>query len=104
MKKPTIARIRREVKHLDSALPENDESFKAAVVMLSMLVVGTDVPPLSMFTGYAPDFVEPLVERLQANGVVQRDGTIAANWFDENEGGIAFWMDVCVAQGLMKRA
>jgi hypothetical protein len=99
----TLTQIQDEVNRMDPSLKGKGGHFRSAVLLLSALAVGTSLDDLVGFTGYRRSFVEPRVKRLQQSGVFTRDGQIAAQWFDEN-GGIAFWMDVCVAEGLMQRA
>lgn len=99
----TIREIRAEVKRLDPALRAWGQDFRAAVMLLSMLVVGTNLTELSAFSRLPRRFVEIRLERLLANGVMLPDGRIAADWFSEESGAWGFWMDVCVANGTLKR-
>lgn len=96
-----LEEIKQEVSRMDPNL--NGEGFQAAVVLLSGLQVGADAKKVAKFTGYAPDLVEAFSLRLHRSGV-WTNGKTACEWFDKDNGGIAFWMDVCVAQGLMQRA
>lgn len=98
----TLPFIKKEVHRLDPALNESEDYFKTAVVMLSALKVGTDVDELVKFTRLPEPFIAERVGRLNASGIFDGD-EIRANWFDEENGGIAFWMDVAVAEGLIER-
>jgi hypothetical protein len=103
-KEVTIERVRREVQRMDSQLTPEDDAFKAAVVCLSAAATGqTTVTELARFTGYQNGEIAEWVRNLKANGVFLKRGVIAADWFGK-DGGIAFWMDVNVALGLMQRA
>jgi hypothetical protein len=101
---PTIQEIRAEVRAMDPHLKPWNPSFKSAVLLLSLLVVGPDdITTLASFSRLPRSFVETRVARLRANGIVTAEGKVAAAWFD-TAGAEAFWLDVCVAEGLMKRA
>lgn len=100
--KVTLPVITKEVHRLDPQLKESEDSFKTAVLMLSALSVGTEVDALVKFTRLPESFVAERVGRLKAGGVFKGD-EIHVDWFDEENGGIAFWMDVAVAQGLVER-
>jgi hypothetical protein len=62
--------------------------------------VGQDVDDLAAFTGYDRDWIVEVAERLERSGI-WRDGVTYGDWADDETGGIAFWMDVSVAQGLL---
>lgn len=99
-----IAFIKREIRRMDPQLKdENDETFKAAVVLMSATQTsGNSIRALQKFTGYTRPFVARIVAGAQKNGIFRGDGKIACEWFDK-DGGIAFWMDVCCVLGLMER-
>ena len=97
----TIERIKQEVQSLDPSLKEEDDAFKTATVMLAGLVVGPNINAVAKFTNLPRVFVRLRAAALRANGIWKAGQTHAA-WFGKN-GGMAFWMDVNVAEGLMKR-
>ena len=97
-----IDKIRAEVKKMDPNLDARTFAFKAAVCLLSALQVGPDVDKVAEFTGFPRKTVNEFAERLIEGGV-WKDGKTCCEWFEKDNGGIAFWMDVCVAQGLMQR-
>ena len=101
--KVTIQQLRKEVKRLDPNLSEEDEGFSAALVLLAAGNVGTSWRKIADFTCLDPHLVKLFVSRLQRNKVFTH-GKINCEWFDRENGDISFWMDVCVAQGLMNRA
>ena len=98
----TIERVRAEVKRMDPNVDENSSEFRSAVILLSALVVGPRVREVATFTGYKYRDVAERFRRLRASGVV-RQGQLSIQWFDEDGGGIAFWLDVLVAEGMMAR-
>lgn len=97
-----LRQVIKEVKALDSNLKEEDETFKVAVIVMSSCIVGPNIQRLSKFTKYPRHYIAPLAKRLRKNGVWVK-GKIRCEWFEEEAGGIAFWLDVGVAQGLIER-
>lgn len=100
----TIEDITSAVEGLDPNLDPNLDTFRSALLLLSSAVVGPDEAKVAAFTGLPAAFVAERAERLRASGVWTGEGKIAADWWDEETGGIAFWIDVNVAEGLMERA
>jgi len=102
-KKLDLDYIHREVKRLDPKLGEHTDTFATAVCLLAAaLVVGPNVRRVARFTGYHVPFVKSRFERLRKQGVIRR-GKFNVEWDHKTEGGVAFWMDVCVAEGIMDR-
>jgi hypothetical protein len=102
---PTRDELKGYVRELALApIEEGDEDFEPALVMLAGLCLGTrKVMPLSRLTGVAPRRVAEFAERLRANGVWTSDGKTACQWFDDDGGHLAFWLDAWVATGMMER-
>ena len=103
MSTPTIDVIRDEVRALAPALSERDQAFTTALILLSALVVGPNDQAVADFTGLSLSTVQKRTRNLRAGGLWGHDGKIHADWFDEETGGISFWLDVAVADGLMVR-
>lgn len=99
----TLEEIRAEVKRLDPNLEEEDPAFVAAVCMLSALEVGAYAVRVEKFTGYTYRRVTTIARRLTESGVWRGGKTHHSGWDDKDTGGIAFWSDVCVATGKLKR-
>lgn len=99
----TLDRVKAEVLRMDDKLSEADVSFMAAVCLLSGLVVGARSVAVARFTGYPMGLVKEFSGRLRSANVWTANGGTRAEWFDEKHGGIAFWCDVAVAQGLLTR-
>jgi hypothetical protein len=96
----TVDMLKAEVRRMDPKV--NGRALKAGVIMLAALQEGTSFERLVEFTGFPRRTVFEFVKRLRMNGVFTDDGRVAAAWFDK-DGGIAFWMDVNVALGFIKR-
>lgn len=99
----TVVDLGREVVRMDPSIDLRSDSYKAALCLLASVHVGPDPEKISGFTGVHPDLVGSFAERLTASGVWHK-GRVYCEWFDKVNGGVAFWLDVCVAQGLIERA
>lgn len=91
------------VKELDPKLSEKDGAFAAAMVLIAASQVGTKADRIAKRTGLKRELVRAYNRRLREQGIFTKDGKIACDWFDKESGGIAFWMDVAVAEGLMQK-
>ena len=98
----TLAQIKREVRKMDRNVERDSEPFRAAVCLLAAIQVGASTKAIARFTRYPEPMVEKFSRNLRQSGVWKDDKTIC-EWFEPNGGGIAFWMDVAVAQGFMER-
>lgn len=92
-----------EIKRLDPKAQEGSEDFSTALMLLAGLIVGANEKKISQFTELPLYFIRPRAKRLREHGVWDGNKS-CVDWFRKGEGGIAFWMDVLVAQGLMKRS
>ena len=99
----TLSEIKSQVKCLDEALSPDDEEFKAAVILLAGTEVKQTIKEIRQFTHYRQSFVVKVVGNLKRNGIFVKGKIHHGGWFDKKDGGIAFWLDVCVGLGLMKR-
>jgi hypothetical protein len=91
------------VLNLDKNLIEGEVYFKTALFMLGALYVGHDLGKLEKLTGVEREFIEPRADRLRRARIWVKDDKTACEWFEDG-GGVAFWIDVAVAEGLMNRA
>lgn len=98
----TLTEIHDTVTELDPDLDPTDPTYHVAALLLASATVGTDPFTLAAFTGEHIEWVMQIAVRLRASGVWEDDG-VACNWWDEESGGLEFWLDVLVAQGLMER-
>lgn len=99
----TIREAEEMVQELEPTLLPTDDGFKEAALLLASTSIGTDVDELAAFTGYDRAFISKCAEYLRASGVWTEDGMLAADWWDEEMGTIAFWLDVNIAQGFIVR-
>ena len=97
----TIQEAEDVVREMDPNVREED--VQVGGLLIASAVIGNDEQALAVFTGYEPDFIATCGRRLRDNGVWVGD-ELCVDWWDEETGGVAFWMDVCIAQGLMRRA
>jgi len=98
----TLDDLKKEVKRLDpKTSDENEPAFKTALILLSALVVGANQKNIAKFTKIPQKFIAERAKRLRANGI-WRGSKTNCDWF-EKSGGIAFWCDVLVAEGLIRR-
>jgi len=82
--------------------PGTDEWNTSYMLLVAAIITGTsNTDAVAKKTKLPRSFVRVVARRLRANGVWV-DGKTACDWFEE-DGGVAFAADVCVAQGLMKR-
>lgn len=95
-------RLSRTVCCLDPAVSSSEDTFKAAVVMLAALEVGPNADRIAKLVGYPRTLVRIFGRRLRECGVWD-GGVTKADWGDEKTGTIAFWCDVGVAVGWLKR-
>ena len=102
----TLDDVKREVARLDAPCePESDE-FKAAVCLMSCAIVRPGVKSVCGFTGYPRSFVEELGRNWRRNRVWcgKRNPQVHhSGWFDQDAGGIAFWLDVSIGLGWIDR-
>ena len=94
--------VREVVRKLDPNLSEKDKAFSAAMVLVGASQVGTNADKIAARTKLPRTTVRQYVKRLRKQGVFV-GSKISCEWFDKKTGSVAFWMDVCVAEGLMKR-
>lgn len=101
MKKFDKKFIEAEVQKLDPNLNKSDETFKIACILLSGLEIGADPVAIAKFLDLSIKYVKKYEKNLRKNKIWQGKKT-ACEWFDK-DGGVAFWCDVLVAQGLVER-
>lgn len=92
------------VTELDPNLGRDDPGFDVAVLLISSAHVGTDPFALASFTGFNIEWIAQIGERWQASGVWTDEGVAGAGWFDDETGGIEFWLDVNVGLGHLEAA
>ncbi len=99
-----LAEIHRTVLESDPDADKDSDSYHAAVVLLAALKVGQRPKVLAEFTRYPIDQIKEFSANLRANNVWNRGRTYHSGWDNEEDGGIAFWLDVSVALGFIERS
>lgn len=91
--------------HDDPTTPsdEDDESYRIAVLLIAGLDRGVNLMDLIGFTGYHAEWVAKVADNLAKSGIWV-DGITHCNWFDEDEDGISFWIDVNVGRGFLEKS
>lgn len=88
---------------MDPNLSESDPGFKYGLVMLTACQVGPNADKIARRACLPRSEARKLAADCRRNGVFSGKYIVgAAEWFKPG-GGMAFWCDVCVAQGLLKR-
>jgi len=97
--------IKEEIKRMDPNIQEHSHDFRAAVILLAMLEVGTDARALFHWTGYGIGNIRNYLNRWEKNGVIKEGIIYHGGWDDEDPqtGAIAFWLDVSVGTGMVER-
>jgi hypothetical protein len=100
-----LKEARHIVKELDPGLRTTDDAFKAALVLLAAVEVGVDAEKIYKFTEAKVSqlFIGRCFDNLRRSGIFEDDKIHHSGWFDKESGWISFWLDVAVAQGLVKR-
>jgi hypothetical protein len=98
----TIEEVNEVIKKLDNNIEINSEAFKVAQILLTALIVGPNRNKIAKFTGLSKDFIYKTERKLKASGVWKNNKT-CCEWFDKESGGVAFWCDVSVGLGYLKR-
>jgi hypothetical protein len=101
-RKWTLREVRAEVARMDPNL--DSAAFAVAEMMVSALIVGANKRRIATLLGRPIATFRTEFDRLQSAGVFRRDGRIACEWDKpKGEGGVAFWLDAAIAQGLLRR-
>lgn len=95
--------IENEVKNLDKNLLQTDEAFRVACILLTSTQVGTDTKKIAEFLHYDESIVKKYEKNLRQNKVWVKDQVAGSEWFEKPSGSIAFWLDVSVAIGYIKK-
>lgn len=101
-RKPDTAALHAKVRRLSPSLDPETVTFRAAVLLLTAVVVGQNVDKLARLTGYTRELVARCARRLVDNGV-WKNGNTVRTWDDPETGPLAFWGDVGVAEGKLCR-
>lgn len=86
----------------ENTAPDSVEGHAVALLFAGARHGTRNVRELAAITGVPYESARTLARRLRSNGVWV-GGKTRCNWDDPQNGGIAFWMDVCVATGMLNR-
>ena len=98
--------VRESVKQLamQYATPNEEPQFKATMVLVAALFLGPNEGEIANLTGYTPEYVNEIAERLRASGLWTEAGVDYLEWDpDTRKGYLRFVMDLSVAQGMLFR-
>lgn len=99
----TLSQMKAELIKMNGSFDIKDEGDQAQLVMLAALQIGQNRRKLHQFTGISASIIAKFAHNLRKSGV-WKNGKVYADWFDEEEGGLAFALDTNVALGLIERA
>jgi len=99
--------VRETLLELDPTLldPGEEETYQAALILLSSLICGPDASDLAAFTGLPLSLVTTIRRRMITAELWSETTVCLDAWYREDGGfwDTHFWMDVFVAQGLVVR-
>lgn len=95
-------KLHKIIKKMDPNLTEDSEEFKIAMTLLGAAQCGPNADKIARYTKLPRTVVRPYVAKAREQGIFTNDNKIAADWMDK-DGGIAFWLDVAVVRGFMRR-
>lgn len=95
---------RNAVRALDPKLDLNDQSAYCAAMLLCAAKNGASDGDVIQRTGVPLAAGKAIAWRLRRNRVWRKTATHHSGWDDPESGGIAFWLDVNVGTGMMRRS
>lgn len=100
----TLNQIKNIIKSLDPPIKEYEEGFKCAIVLLSCTEKPPRIKDIVEFTNIERPLVAKYMRNFKANKFFTSTGKINhSGWFDKDTGGIAFYCDVNVGLGYLRR-
>lgn len=100
--KQRVKRWRRDVWRAFKADGLTPPEIMAAMVLVAVASVGTDLGVLSELTGSSRDYVRKVLQRLRRQRVLAGQ-TLRTHWDDEESGGLAVMLDAMVSAGILSR-
>lgn len=94
--------VRKELARMDPNLDPKDETYRYALVMLTAAQVGPNADKIARRARIPRSEARKLTGDCRRTGIFKGKYIAHSGWFDK-DGGMAFWLDVCVARGLMER-
>lgn len=99
----TRKKIMRIVRSMDKKIDVTSEEFWIACILLDAALLGANSKLIAKDLELPLKFVESYETRLRESKTWVGSKT-HCEWLDKENGGIAFWCDVLVAQGLIQKA
>jgi hypothetical protein len=103
IKQAALESMRADLREIDSSMPEDSDTYRAAMVLLASEFVGPYPDRIITFTVYPGEFVDAIGVRLWKAKIWEADEVRCEGWFDPETGGIAFVRDVMIAEGKLVR-
>jgi len=104
MKRISLKQLLDETHRLDPMLSEKDDAFKCAVILLTAAVVtGPNIKKVAKFTKYHESLVRRFVDNFRKDKLWGHKYIHSSEWHDKKAGGVAFWLDVSVGLGFIRR-
>ena len=95
--------LREELERLDPKLVPGEPDYQASLMLLASCVVGPSIRKIERLLRVQPGSLRKFAQRARANGI-WRSGKITSDWSAQNgEGVVAFWLDVNVCLGRLRR-
>jgi hypothetical protein len=101
LEKKALAAIERSLNEVCGH--EESPARDAGRILLASAIVGGDASKVAEALGWELARVQPIAKRLRKNGIWVGGKVAGEQWFDEEDGDIAFALDVNVALGLIAR-
>ena len=100
----SLEKIKAAVAAVDPQMDPEDDAYKASVILLASISdgIGPSADKIAELTGHPRSYVRTIASRLRKSGIWQ-GGKVHCNWFDAEEGWVAFMCDVNVALGMLNR-
>lgn len=94
--------IEKEVKKRYPSLNTDCEALKIAMILIASVNVGADRKKIASLLRIPEKNILKYEKRLRKNKIWEGNKVNSILWA-KKKGEIAFWMDVCVARGILKR-
>jgi len=103
IKQAALQSMKEDVWNMDPALAEDSSTFQAAMILLASELVGPWSDRIAAFLGYPTALVEVAAARLYEARIWENAEVRCEKWFDPEKGGLAFMLDLMIAEGTMIR-
>ncbi len=94
------ARILKMARHYAAG---DESAIKPTVVMVAALFVGPAEEKIVRLTGYSPEYVAEVAERLRVSRLWSAEGLDYGDWSNSPTGVVRYALDLAVAQGIVVR-